>query len=136
EWFLRAGPESAVTVYCDRSFLLEKFASDLDKLPAAVRGYALGSRPELIFQALPLDPIMLRIMGELRDTRLCGAFRRVFIESKVTELVTLFLSGCQEQALRPVSSVRLKPRDIDRLHEARGLMLGRLTDPPTIDALA
>lgn len=83
--------------------------------------------------ALPLAALR-RLAGELLATPYQGALRRYYLESKLLEcLVT------QAAAMRDAQSHRsssLRQRDVERMHEARALLLSRLDDPPSLGTLA
>lgn len=66
-----------------------------------------------------------------------GVIKKVYLESKVWELMTLLLE--QEQVLtqgQPSSPKTLKPDDVDRIHQARDILLQQLDQPPSLLELA
>ena len=66
-----------------------------------------------------------------------GAVKKVYLESKVWELMALLLE--QEQNLhRPQqhSSVPLKPDDVERIHQAKEILQQQLDQPPSLLELA
>ena len=64
--------------------------------------------------------------------------RRLFMESKVLELITLYVQGLALLGNRSPAAwaTHIPPKDRDRLYAARDILLKDLSDPPTIAALA
>lgn len=65
-----------------------------------------------------------------------GFTQRMFLESKVWELMALLLEQEAEtqQGRQPV--VWLKPDDVDRIHQAKAILLQHLNNPPSLTQLA
>lgn len=65
-----------------------------------------------------------------------GVTRRMFLESKVLELMSLLLD--QEAALHSDSLplATLKPDDVDRVHYAKEILLQQVQNPPSLAQLA
>lgn len=65
-----------------------------------------------------------------------GFTRRMFLESKVLELMSLLLD--QEAALHSVQQplATLKPDDVDRVHYAREILLQQWQNPPSLAQLS
>ncbi len=65
-----------------------------------------------------------------------GITKRIYLESKVWELLALLLEQELERRQKvPVESV-LKQEDIDRIHHARDILFQRFDDPPSLLELA
>jgi AraC-like DNA-binding protein len=63
-----------------------------------------------------------------------GMMQRLFLESKVLELLALQLMQIQEAD--STLSVRIKPSEIEQVHQAKEILLSNLLQPPTILDLA
>ena len=66
-----------------------------------------------------------------------GVIKKVYLESKVWELMTLLME--QEQVLtqgQPSSPMTLKPDDVERIHLARDILVQQLAHPPSLLELA
>lgn len=67
-----------------------------------------------------------------------GTARRLYLSGKALELLAFALDetrmACEDCPL--VKSATLTPRDIERLHSARRILLSELSDPPTLPILA
>lgn len=68
-----------------------------------------------------------------------GITKRMYLESKVWELMALLIE--QELALHETQNSTprthlLKPDDVDRIHQARDILLQQINDPPSLVELA
>jgi AraC-like DNA-binding protein len=65
-----------------------------------------------------------------------GITQRLYLESKVWELMGLLLAQEMDQTRERAIAPRLKPDDIDRIHQAKEILLQRLDNPPSLLELA
>lgn len=68
-----------------------------------------------------------------------GITKRVYLESKVWELMALLVEQelkLHENRRSPHCTRALKPDDVDRIHQARAILLQRLDNPPSLIELA
>lgn len=65
-----------------------------------------------------------------------GVTKRVYLESKVLEILALMLEQEIELQLGKVCSLSLKLDDLDRIHQAKKILLQRLDNPPSLIELA
>jgi len=65
-----------------------------------------------------------------------GLMKRIYLESKVMELITLRLEQFLQDSrtISPFGS--LQTDDIDRIYEAKTLLIQQLDQPPSVEALA
>ncbi|MBW4643934.1 MAG: AraC family transcriptional regulator [Goleter apudmare HA4340-LM2] len=65
-----------------------------------------------------------------------GVTKRVYLESKVLEILALMLEQEIELQRGKVSPLSLKHDDLDRIHQAKKILLQRLDNPPSLIELA
>ncbi|NDJ17922.1 AraC family transcriptional regulator [Myxacorys almedinensis] len=65
-----------------------------------------------------------------------GITRRIYLESKVWELMALLMAQELERCQVKPALYPLKPEDVDRIHYAREILLHRLDNPPSLSELA
>jgi AraC-like DNA-binding protein len=65
-----------------------------------------------------------------------GLTRRMYLESKVWELMALELAHPLEADGSTHTAKPLKPEDVERIHYAKELLISRLSDPPSLLELA
>ncbi len=82
---------------------------------------------------LPITPAMEWIIRDMRASQRTGSLKRLFLESRITELLMLQLE--QIQGEQPVVCFA-KKEDIRKIHEARELLDACYPTPPTIVELA
>lgn len=80
------------------------------------------------------SPAMAVILQQILNCPYSGAIRRLFLEGKVLELMALSLQSAMPS--KSASSHRLKSDDIERIHQARAILLQNLSDPPSLLELA
>ena len=65
-----------------------------------------------------------------------GVTKKVYLESKVWELMALLLDQERQRQDQPQSSNSLKPDDIERIHYAKAILAQQLDNPPALLDLA
>lgn len=103
--------------------ILQDFGKNIEKnLPAI-----MGSR------SFPITAEMRQILGQLKECTYQGMLKRLFVEAKVVELLTLQIS--QISAVYPVRKA-LKKQDIDKLNEVKDLLENSIHTSYSIEELA
>ncbi|HET6567961.1 MAG TPA: AraC family transcriptional regulator [Rhodothermales bacterium] len=112
--------------------LLERYPELLDLAPFPVAwDQPFRTAPDV----LPVTPRMLDAIDRIRRWKEYGTLGRMYVEAKVLELLALQL----EHFLLARSGTRtpgLARRDVDRMYEARQVLLRRMADPPCLPELA
>lgn len=92
--------------------------------------FALHSQPATI------TPAMSDTIARIMSSEQHGVARRMFIEASVLDLLGLQISQ-HLASFRPAHPAKhLKRREIDRMNDARSLLLSRMADPPSLQELA
>jgi AraC-like DNA-binding protein len=79
---------------------------------------------------LPLQRV-LDEASEIMDSEHYGALRPLFLESRALSWLAMALAAPEESAAKGPAA-----REVDRMHDARALLLSRLADPPTLAEVA
>lgn len=79
-------------------------------------------------------PQMLAVIQSLRGYQLTNDADALMLEAKMLELTALHFKQSLPVAPHPISGI--KRIDIERMHEAKSLLIRRMTDPPTLSELA
>jgi AraC-like DNA-binding protein len=80
-------------------------------------------------------PAALKLpLTQLRDVTWQGAMSQLYMEAKVMEIVALYAHHVTAE--NPSDQPHLTPDDIERLHQAKAMLLSRLDDPPSLSELA
>lgn len=93
-------------------------------------------RPQVIAPVSQITPAMERVLQQILQCPYHGAVKRLYLESKVIELIALRLNQILTEP-RDISSCHsLKPEDLDRVYYAREVLLRQIDCPPTLIELA
>jgi AraC-like DNA-binding protein len=80
-------------------------------------------------------PAALKLpLAQLRDRTWQGSMSRLYAEAKVMEIVALYAQHLAAET--PSDQPNLTHDDIERLHQAKAMLLSRLDDPPSLTELA
>ncbi|WP_317106716.1 AraC family transcriptional regulator [Chroococcidiopsis sp. SAG 2025] len=116
---------------------LRTHCQELDSLPIALRSLLERANPPRFHQSgRGITLAMLRVLQQIDDAPYAGAIKRIYLESKVLELLALQFNQLaeNERAIHPLSS--LKPIEVDRVYQARDILIGQLDNPPSLLDLA
>jgi AraC-like DNA-binding protein len=125
-----------VRIYWGLDFL-QTISRGLDKPPVLLQKILEGDRSTAQFHlnAGHLTDAMQTTLQQLVQAPYCGLMQRLFLESKVLELLALQLMQLQE----PDNATRrspIKSSEIEQVHQAKEILLSDLVNPPTILELA
>jgi AraC-like DNA-binding protein len=81
-------------------------------------------------------PAMQTVLTQILNCSYQGITRQTYLESKALELITLRLEQFSQACHPPTTSVPLKLGDIERIYQARDILLNHLDNPPSLVALA
>jgi AraC-like DNA-binding protein len=79
---------------------------------------------------------MQQVIQQILQCPFQGFTQRLYLESKVWELMTLQLAQLPDTDAAHQTPKLLKPDDVERIHHAREILVSRLNHPPTLIELA
>ncbi|MGI0484061.1 helix-turn-helix transcriptional regulator [Pantanalinema rosaneae CENA516] len=79
---------------------------------------------------------MQNILQQILKCPFVGITKRIYLESKVWELMALLIDQEFEQGLKPAGVPALKRDDVDRIYFARDILLRQFDNPPSLLELA
>jgi AraC-like DNA-binding protein len=84
-------------------------------------------------EMMPIQPKMLEIIRDIRECALKGGFKKMYLEGKVLELLSLQL----EQSFRPVTECpSLRKPDLDRIRQVREYLDEHFLNPASLPEIA
>ncbi len=83
-----------------------------------------------------ITPTMQTVLWQIINTPYQGTLQRMYLESKTLELLVLQLSQLLEVETKPAKNTNLKAEEINKIHQAKEILLNNLTEPPTLINLA
>ncbi|CAG5072352.1 HTH-type transcriptional activator RhaR [Dyadobacter sp. CECT 9623] len=131
--YLKKPLSQSVEIELSLDFLRRIFNNDLEVLEEFGRNIEKNHPAIMGGKSFPITSAMRQILGQIRDCQFSGQLKRLFVEAKVIELLTIQIS--QINAIEDKRKV-LKKTDVDKLHEIKELLLRNMYDPFSIEELS
>jgi AraC-like DNA-binding protein len=106
------------------------------QVPDALQHLIGDPEQEFYVRSGQATPAMQIVLQQILHCPYQGFLQRMFLESKVWELMTLVLEQETEAQQGKQTRSWLKPDDVDRIHQARAILLQQLSNPPCLTQLA
>lgn len=116
----------------------------LDILPTELLRMLEGDVTLPLSPVRPITPTMQLALQQMLDCPYQGVMKHMYLESKSIEVLTLWLDQAQasdspdkvlcDRATQP--TIALRTTDIDRIHQAKEILLHQFENPPSLMALA
>lgn len=125
-----------ISVHLEPNVFLNWLKLSEDELPGSLR--SLIRRSDEYFYERYGTPLasMQMVLQQIWHCPYQGLTKRLYLESKVWELMTLVLDEVDSDAATPPLTPLLKPDDIDCIHHASQILKSRLDHPPSLRELA
>ena len=78
---------------------------------------------------------MNHILHQIKNAETMGNMRNLYIEAKILELLALQINGFQSSSLQKQVN-KIKKADIDRIHEAKNILLSDINNPLGLNELS
>lgn len=114
--------------------LIQGFSDRLDELPTELKTAIEHPEKALLYHPSRITPAQQQVLQQILEWPYHGLTRQFYLEGKVLELLALQLSQLTNKQLDHSSP--LKTRDIDRIYEARDILIQNLAAPPSLAELA
>ena len=117
--------------------IFKNFTKDFESLPAPLQALiSKNSPPRFHYTVGEITPAMFAILQQILKPPYQGIMKRMYLESKVLELLALQLDQFvhREQAICRVASLR--PVDIEKVYHARDILISQVENPPSLFDLA
>ncbi len=131
--YLKKPLSYSVEIELSVDFLRRLFHNDLEVLRDFGKNIERNHPAVMGNRSFPVTPAMNRLLSEVRDCPYTGSLKKLFVEAKVVELLTLQISqiNASEEGRK-----NLKRSDIDKLYEVKDLLLRNIDAPFSIEELA
>jgi AraC family transcriptional activator of pyochelin receptor len=128
--------QSHVSIYITPDLLNNYLGDYFTRLPDNLRDISEGCMDNGYHHSGPLPGLMDRAIGDLMACPYTGPARRLYMESKVVELIAHKIAQiCLPDAGPPLLS-DLSSQDMERIRHARDLLCRDLENPPKLHDLA
>lgn len=117
--------------------LLRSFMPDhLQHLPSELKQLIKGSHQESYQEVNALTAPMRLALRQIFHCPFQGVTQQIYLESKCLELIALKLDQLAQDQPTSGSIKHLKPEDINRIYQARTILLRNINHPPSLLDLA
>lgn len=130
--YMKKPTSLSVEIELSLDFLRRIFHDDLEVLHDFGKSIERNLPAVMGNQSHPITPQMKEIIFEIRDCPYAGSLKKIFVEAKIIELLTLQISQINAQQPKTL----LKKADIDKLHDIRDIVLANIYNPYSIEELA
>jgi AraC family transcriptional regulator, transcriptional activator of the genes for pyochelin and ferripyochelin receptors len=132
-----AGDHSLVIVIHIDIDVFKTYSQGFELLPTPLQALiSKNSPPRFHYTVGEITPAMFVILQQILKPPFQGMMKRMYLESRVLELLALQLNQFlhQEQAIQAVANLR--PIDIEKAYHARDIIICRAENPPSLLELA
>ncbi|NJK51981.1 MAG: helix-turn-helix transcriptional regulator [Leptolyngbyaceae cyanobacterium SU_3_3] len=109
---------------------------DTAVLPRELQPWANGVVPYSFYRQGTTTAEMQVVLHQILHCIYQGPMKQMYLEGKVLELAALQFSQFTEADNHLHNEATLKADDIERLHQAKEILIGQINDPPSILGLA
>jgi len=137
EWW-KAG-EKFLRIYLKiepQEFFSNFIEEDLEQIPIFLRQALIGGKVQPYYHQGKITGQMRRVLHQILQCPHQGLMKRMYLESKAVELITLHFQQFQEQEVHDCSLTAKSLSDIDKIYQAKEILLGNLENPPSLMELA
>ena len=129
-------PLRSVSIYIDPLLLNTFWDGQHDRIPTGMDDIVNGANEKHYHHALTTTPVMNMAIHQILDCPYRGPLKRLYLESKALELITHNLAQFVSSECGFKNSSKLRPADIERIHEARDVLIRNMQNPPSLIELA
>ncbi|MEH2263861.1 helix-turn-helix transcriptional regulator [Nostoc sp.] len=124
-----------VDIHLESSDILNNFARCINQeLPPDLIKMIEGKSQQNYIENNQLTPAMYLPLQQIINCPFQGMTKQIYLEAKCLELIALKLE--QLTKTKPLKSITFKPRDIEKIHRARDILIFQQENPPSLLDLA
>ncbi|MBE9075841.1 helix-turn-helix transcriptional regulator [Romeria aff. gracilis LEGE 07310] len=128
--------EFEVSIHIDPTLLGQWITGYSGELPNSLSHLIKPSDCTYYSQVCTTHSAMQQVIQQILQCPFQGFTQRMYLESKIWELMTLQLAQLPDTDEPHQTAKPLKPDDVERIHYAKEILVSRLNDPPTLIELA
>ena len=129
-------PVSCVGIYIDPLLCRSLMAGEHDRVPAGMRDIINGDNEQFYYQVSTTPPATNMVIQQILDCPYQGSLKRLYLESKVLELITHSLAHLAPFLNVSPKKPSLLPHEVERVQYAGKLVESNLQNPPKLLDLA
>ena len=112
------------------------FAKHKQQLPDRIKSLIDRSSTGFFAESYKTTPAIAVALHQILNCPYQGLTKQLYLESKAIELLALNLAIISSDRTTPFQTYQPKPEEIERLHYAKEILIAKIDDPPTLNALA
>jgi len=137
EWWKAGEKFSRIYLRIDPQEFFQNFAEeDLEQIPIFLRQALIGDKVQPYYHQGKITRQMRRVLREILQCPHEGLMKRMYLETKAVELITLHFQQFQEQDVHDCSLTAKNLSDVERIYQAKEILLSNLENPPSLMELA
>ncbi len=129
-------PVCMIHIQMDPMLLNSFMEGKFDYIPTGFRAVVEGSIEKHYYRSGTMIPSIQIALYQMLNCPYQGLTKRLFLESKTVELIALQLEQSVFAKNRIRMSPALCPADIERIHEAKNIIICNMKQPPSLMELA
>ncbi|MCL5991166.1 MAG: AraC family transcriptional regulator [Bacteroidetes bacterium] len=129
-------PIKIISIHVDPGILNNFIANDIKNLPDSLINLIKNKRNHPFISISSMNSQMFSIANQILDCMLKGISRRMFLESKALELMSLKINQLQEIYSDKPVKVRITDKDIGMVEELVEILKTDLRNPHSLDKLS
>ncbi|MBW4619661.1 MAG: AraC family transcriptional regulator [Cyanosarcina radialis HA8281-LM2] len=137
EWWKAGEKYSRIYLKIEPQQFFQSFGEqELEQIPYSLRQAAIGGNVQPYYWQGEIAQPMWAVLCNILQCPYQGLMKRMYLESQAMELMTLHFQQFQEQDVGDRSFPVRKVSDIDRIYQAKKILLENLEHPPSLVELA
>ena len=125
-----------VSIYIDPLLLNTFMEGQHDQIPTGMRDIVNGANEKHYYHASTTTPPSNMTIHQMLNCPYRCPLKRLYLESKALELISHNLAQFVSSECGFKNSSTLRPADIERIHEARDVLIRNMQNPPSLIELA
>lgn len=120
-----------IHIAIDPSLLQNFLDEQRDQIPIDLHKILNGSRDQYFYHSSVISPFCNMAIRQIINCPYRSSLKRLLLEGKALELVSHSLAQVISEPLAIIQNRELRPDDMERVIEARNILLRNLDDPPS-----
>lgn len=137
EWWKAGEKFSRIYLKIEPQQFFQSFGEEeLEQIPIFLRQAVMNGKVQPYYQQGEITQQMWQVLCNILKCPYQGLMKRMYLESQAMELMTLYFQQFQEQERFNHSFPGKNLRDVERIYQAKEILLGNLENPPSLIELA
>jgi AraC family transcriptional regulator, transcriptional activator of the genes for pyochelin and ferripyochelin receptors len=137
EWWKAGEKFSRIYLKIEPQQFFQSFGEqELEQIPIYLRQAVIGDRVQPYYQQREITQQMWMVLSNILKCPYQGLMKRMYLESQTMELIAFHFQQCQEQDIGDRHFPTKNLSDIDRIYQAKEILLKNLESPPCLIDLA